>query len=500
MRGHGNEKRLTLATALQAIVVRVNSTLSRDTGARVNRSRVRGAGFLRGESGQALVMTAMAFTVVMGATSVAVDVGYLHYQQRVLQTAADSAALSAGLELGNCSKAVCSNMTTAAEQALVEDGMVGSTSSITATQNSASGSSSCSAPSAPDTGVAMQINVSPCALSGDPNNGNPNMAEVVLVEKKHTFFSGIFGFKNATIVVRAEAGDAWIKTAGGGYCIYTQSLVMNSNSSFDLTSCGVYDGGTLETDANSGGTATDFLYYGSWSPNNCHKNCTWSLGDGETQPTVTTTSQPDPLSGKFSTPSKPSTTYTNVNFSSNQTNSMAPGYYSGDVNINSNVTINLSPGLYYFDGSFNINSNSVVECTTCTNGAGVTLYFNTGHLQVNSNSTVSLTAAASGNSSSGNAIPTLLLWQPSSNSTSVEIDSNAQDLFSGIVYLPSAQLTMNSNSTIAINGTTTSPTMPTMFDTKSMILDSNQNLIVNGSSNLPGASGGERLGTFALAE
>ena len=502
MRGRGNKIRLSLPAALQAIFNRVNSASSRAKNACANRGWSRVAANLRGESGQALVLTALAFTGIMGGMALAVDVGYLHYEQRLLQTAADSAAIAAGLELGTtvCNKAVCSTMSTAAEHAMVEDGIVSSTSSITETQNSKSSASSCSAPAAPSSGVALQINVSPCSLSGDPNNGNPNMAEAVLVEKVNTFFGRIFGITQATIMARAEAGDAWIKTAGGGYCIYTQSLLMNSNSSFDLTNCGVYDGGGLETDSNSGGTATDFLYYGSWSPNNCNKNCSWTLGDGESQPTLTTTSQPDPLAGMFTTPTKPTTTPPNNPCNSGSSCTMSPGYYSSDVNLNSNTTMNLSPGLYYFDASFNINSNSTVECTTCTGGAGVTLYFNTGHLQVNSNSTVSLTAPASGNSSSGNAIPTLLLWQPSSNSTSVEIDSNGNDLFSGMVYLPSAQLTMNSNSTIAINGSTTSPTMPTMLDTKSLILDSNQNLTINGSSNLPGASGGERLGTFALAE
>jgi hypothetical protein len=495
----GSSKKWTLLPALREMCGCVDSAPSRAESTPVSRGSGRAAGLLRGEKGQALIVTALAFTGIMGGMALAVDVGYLHYEQRLLQTAAQSAAISAGLELGICNKAVCNTMTTAAQTAMVEDGIVTSSSNITtATPNSSSSASSCSAPSAPSTGVALLINVSPCLISTDPNNGNPNMAEVVLVKKVSTYFGKVLGIPTVTIVARAEAGDAYIKTAGGGYCIYTKSLAMNSNASFDLTNCGVYDGGNLQTDANTSGTATDFLYYGSWSPNNCHKNCTWTLGDGETQPTVTTTQQPDPLAGQFTTPTVPGNNLSNINC--NSTCTLSPGHYTGDLNLNSNVTANLTPGLYYFDGSFNINSNSAVECTTCTNGAGVTLYFNTGHLQVNSNSTVNLTAPASGNKASGNAIPTLLLWQPSSNSTSVVIDSNGNDLFSGIVYLPSAQLTMNSNSTIAINGSTTSPSMPTMFDTNSLLLDSNQHLVINGSSNIPGASGGEKLGTFALAE
>jgi uncharacterized membrane protein len=41
-------------------------------------------------------------TFLMSAMALALDLGYMQYQQVQLQTAADSAALAAGLELGNC--------------------------------------------------------------------------------------------------------------------------------------------------------------------------------------------------------------------------------------------------------------------------------------------------------------------------------------------------------------------------------------------------------------
>jgi Flp pilus assembly protein TadG len=451
-------------------------------------------GILRGESAQTLVLTALCLTLLMGGMALAVDVGYLYYRQRQLQTAADSAAIAAGLELGSCGNTVCPNMETAATAALKEDGITSSTPTPTANQ--------CTVPTS--TGLAIIINVAPCVLgNSDPNNGNVHMAEVVLTEQVNTFFGGVLGIRTVNLVARAEAGDAYLKTAGGTNCIYTNGMQMNSNSTFYLINCGIYDGGNLGTDSNVSGTATDFIYYGSWSPNNCHKNCSWTLGGGQTQPTHTTTQQTDPLAGLFTTPSVPTGTgqpYTNVNFSSNQTNSMPPGHYQGDVNINSNVTINLSPGLYYFDGSFNIDSNSTVECLACTNGAGVTLYFNSGSLQVNSNATVNLTATTAGNTASGAAIPTLLLWA-SANASNMVIDSNGSDSFAGIIYLPYQSLTMNSNSNIAINGTSTNQTVPTMLDVNYLMLDSNQYLTITGEPNLPGSgSGSVKLGSFALAE
>lgn len=498
MKSRGNMTQQALLAALRKARCGGNAVRSGRTTARtlcrwaVARCRAGVRDILCGESAQTLVLTALCLTLFMGGLALAVDVGYLYYRQRQLQTAADSAAIAAGLELGNCGNTVCQNMETAAAVALQEDGITSG--------NIAPKANQCSVPIS--TGLAMIINVAPCVLGkSDQNYGNVHMAEVVLTEKQNTFFGAVLGIRTVNLVARAEAGDAYLKTAGGGTnCIYTNGMQMNSNASFDLINCGIYDGGDLGTDANVNGTATDFLYYGSWGPNNCHKNCSWTLGGGQTQPTHTTTQQTDPLAGVFTTPSAPSTIYTNVNFNSNQTNSMGPGHYQGDVNINSNVSINLSPGLYYFDGSFNIDSNSTVGCTACTSGAGVTLYFNSGSLQVNSNATVNLTAATAGNTASGAAIPTLLLWG-SSNASNMVIDSNGNDSFAGIIYLPSQSLTMNSNSNIAINGMSTNQTVPTMLDVNYLMLDSNQSLAITGEPNLPGGGGGGvKLGSFALAE
>ena len=66
------------------------------------------------ESGQAAVLAVICLFMVMGVMALAVDVGNLHYRQNQLETAADSAAIAAGLEIGNCSNTVCANMQTAA--------------------------------------------------------------------------------------------------------------------------------------------------------------------------------------------------------------------------------------------------------------------------------------------------------------------------------------------------------------------------------------------------
>ena len=49
---------------------------------------------LRNEHGQALIITLISFTVLLGFVGLAVDVGYMFYTKRQLQVAADAAALA----------------------------------------------------------------------------------------------------------------------------------------------------------------------------------------------------------------------------------------------------------------------------------------------------------------------------------------------------------------------------------------------------------------------
>jgi Flp pilus assembly protein TadG len=442
--------------------------------------------FLREESGQTLVLTAVCLTLLMGMMALAVDVGYLQYQQCRLQTAADSAAIAGGLELGNCSQTVCANMKTAAAQALKEDGIT--TSTITPT-------SSCTVSAS--TNLAMIINVGPCVLgASDPNNANTHMVEVVLTEKQNTFFGAFIGIPTIQLWVRAEAGDSYINTANsGGNCIYTKSLEFNSSDgNFTLHNCGIYDNGNLQTDNGDSVTASDFLYYGTWSPNNCNSSCTWTLGASETQPTHTTTAQSDPLAG-LTAPSQPGTTYSGSTTFNSGTNALSPGYYASGFNINGG-TVNLSPGLYYFNGSINVDSGTTLECTKCAvGGAGVTLFFNSGTLQMNSNSTVTLTAPTTGFTSNGN-VANMVLWYASGNGSGLTIDTGTSSYFNGVIYLPNQTLTLNSGSGVNINNGATA----TALDVNNMIVDDSENFVVNGSGGYLGGGVGQMLGAFALAE
>ncbi len=442
--------------------------------------------WIRKEDGQAVVLTALSLSTLMGVMALAIDVGNIQYSQMQLQTAADSAAIAAGLELGNCNDSACTNMQTAAEKALIEDGITSATVAPSVNVCSVTMKN----------GLAMIINDGPCMLgSSDPNNNNTHMVEVVLSEPQSTIFGRFFGISTLNLAARAEAGDAYINSSGGGNCIWTNGLYFNSsNGAFNLTGCGIYDNGTLQTNSGDSVTSTStFLYYGSWSPNNCNSSCSWTLGDSETQPTHTTTQQSDPLAG-MTAPSEPAASSTASDTTPNSGTTLQPGYYANGINLNSNVSVNLAPGLYYMNGSINVDSGATLTCSGCTSGQGVTLYFVNGSFQPNSGATVTLSAATT--DPTNNAVANMLIWQSSSNSSGMDMDASTTVTLNGIIYLPDATLTFNSGSGTTVNANATS----TAIDANQIWVDSGITVNVNGSNGLLGGGSGQTLGSFALAE
>lgn len=444
------------------------------------------------ESGQVLMLGTISMAMLLGTMALAIDVGYMHYRQAQLQTAADSAAIAAGLELGNCGNTVCTNMQTAAEQALIESGITTTTVVPAVKQCTVSTSKK----------LAMILNDVPCVLgSSDPNHTNANMVEVVLTEPVGTFFgASLLGIPTFNLQARAEAGEAYINKPSSGFCVWTGSATINSNAVINLTTCGWYDNGNLQPNSGDNVTATNFQYYGTWlNPANCNNSCVWNLGDSETKPALTTTQQPDPLKNT-SVPGKPTTEDANNcslsnmdcwghNVTKGTPVALPPGYYGGGINTNG-TSVTLSPGLYYFNGSFNVDS-ATVTCPTCTGGAGVTLYFASGTLQMNSGSNVTLAAPSSGNLTTvngGTNVANILVWQSSSNSSGMDVDASSTSVLSGIIYLPDAQLTINSGPNMTA----------TALDVQSIMVDGN--FTITGNNLLGGGSPSSTLGTFAVAE
>jgi hypothetical protein len=123
----------------------------------------------------------------------------------------------------------------------------------------------------------------------------------------------------------------------------------------------------------------------------------------------------------------------------------------------------------------------------------VTLYFANGSLQMNSNSTtIQLTApTVSTNGSNAN----MLIWEPSTNSSGMTIDTSSSSYFTGTIYMPNGELTLNSGAGVTINAAGVAAVDVANF----MVNDSEH---FNVTAVLPGTAVANppKLGTFALLE
>ncbi len=406
---------------------------------------------IREDSGQTLVVVILCMGLLLGFMAVALDMGQLLYAKRRMQTVADAAAAAAALEIQQCAgTSYCTAMQTAVASAMAENGLSGYTAR-----------SQCSG--AAGNGFTVEINNGPCFLgASDPNNGNVNYVEAVVVMPKHTFFGGFLGASSVSLGARSEAGltnspncvfvsaNNW--TSGAG-----QTMTMNGGT-FNAN-CGIVNdsGGSPALIENSGAqlTATSVSVHGTTLHN----------GGSDTPSHDRAAALPDPLAWLQSL--QPSVgTCTSVGPYSGTGNTLGPGTYCG-ININTNGSLTLTGGTYNFNGYVNINSGASLT------GHGVTLYFASGTLQPNSTATVDLSAPTTGN------LAGILLWQSTSNSSGVTID-DANSTLQGAIYLPNSTLTLNSGS---------HSTAYSILDVKGLIVDSGATFTINSDySSLPGGS------------
>ena len=158
------------------------------------------------ESGYGLVFAAFGLIVLLGAAGLSVDIGYLRYQRRLLQSAADSAALAGAAQLGSGGSTAQAVIAAKTDSQLngFQDGS--GNIDVTATRTAI--------------------------------NGNNNTMQVQVSNIYPTFFMRIFGgaFSNVTVSTTATA-----QYLGGRGCIYalTGGGGINVTGNIDVRNCNV---------------------------------------------------------------------------------------------------------------------------------------------------------------------------------------------------------------------------------------------------------------------
>lgn len=357
------------------------------------------------QRGQAMLFVVMSLPVLFGFAAFAVDMGYLRYEQRIQQTAADAAAIAGAWQLVNGLAP-----TTAAQNAAASNGFTNDGTSVIITANNP-----------PSTGAYA---------------GNNNAVEVILKASHPAFFSTVLGFSKNWVTTRAVA----LIHGNSGACIWSLQKDLTINHGTVDSPCGIMvtrnvsdNGSTIEVPSiGAGGSA------------------------GNSFPGVITTSGIPPFSDPC--PTIPGCAAITAMFPVNSTpgpgpfpscgtalsSTLSPGCYSSISG-----TYDLQPGLYVIPGDL----NGALTCSTCQSGVnGVTVVVGG---KINLNGTTTNLVAPPAAQGAGSATVTTagapgVVFYQTSTQTSPE-NFSAQSLL-GMLYAPNAHINLDGGgSTLTIS-------------------------------------------------
>jgi Flp pilus assembly protein TadG len=365
--------------------------------------------FRRDQSGAYLIIAGLMMPVLVGFVGLGTDVTLWYNKHRTMQSAADSAAVSAATAFSNGND----NWTSQANAVTSSYGFVNGTN-----------------------GATVTVNKPP--LSGT-HKATAGAVEVIVAQPQRRLFSAVFGSGQAAVSGRAVAAAK----DGTGCVLALDQLKKGAatdvgGANVVLTGCSLFDNSNnsaaLVVDGSSTLTALSVSVVGGISG-----------GSG-----ITTT----PTTGKITTGDPPSADpYANTsfppfsgcdknNFSSNTKGTLNPGVYCGGINLNSKADVTLNPGIYYLDGgaSKGLNVNAGANLT----GTGVTLVFtgsgtNWAQATINGGATINLSAPTTG--------PTAgIVFFGDRNmdvGTAFNLNGGSTQTFGGVLYLPNADVKIN---------------------------------------------------------
>ncbi len=312
------------------------------------------------QSGSVLVYTALAMPVLLGVAGLSVDVALWHAQKRLVQTAADSAAVAGALELMR-------------RQDAPDYGAAALHDAETNGYNAAAGD-------------AITVNYPP-ASGGYA--GQTDAVEVTITRPIDGFLSGIVFSGMAQVSGRAVASADINDTCVWALDPSSSAAVQVAGNAQVNLGCGLFvnssDSEALKQNGASCLDTAKIKLVGDYSG-----NCITP------QPKVGATPVRDPLES-LQPPSVGACDHngkTKVNQSGD--GPLYPGVYCGDIQITGNIDVDFQPGLYILKGG----GLSIASQSTVT-GDGVTFYFteesgNSDGISITGGATVTLSAPTSG--------------------------------------------------------------------------------------------------------
>lgn len=366
--------------------------------------------FLRDQSGNYVIATALMMPVLIGTAGLGTEVVWWLYKHKNMQSAADSGAVSAAT--------AGTNLTEEAD-------------SVAASY-----------------GYANGINNVTVAVNQPPSSGNyastPQAVEVIVSQSQPRLLSALFGSGPVVITARAVAVPN-----GGTGCVLgldptaSSTVAISGSNNLNLINCNLYSDSNAAPSLNVSGTAA------------VSANLVAAVGSVSGASNITATdgirTGVRPVSDPYANVVLTDPSYCDFNnkIQVKGTTSLNPGVYCGDIAVDAGATLTLNPGVYYFSGS----NLSVAGNATIT-GSGVTLVFtgsgnNWGSATISSNANVTLTAPSAG------ATQGIVMYGDRNMpvGTAFSLEGGGTQNFDGAIDLPKAALKFSGG-----NGTSTSCT------------------------------------------
>jgi hypothetical protein len=367
------------------------------------------------ESGQAIVLLALAIIVLLGLTALAIDGGMAFSDRRHAQNASDASSLAGGGAAAitldnnnvnyvnwNCAHASISVL--ARQEAL--NAAIGRAASNGYIVDDDIGDHN---------GVLFECGSDYLGWWDKYIDVTTKVSSTTDAYLGRLFFDGQFT-NNVGAVTRIRPrspvglNHAVVALNEADCSGNSNGVLLGGSSSTYLFGGGIYSNGCLNCNGTSfevGITNGDVRYAGQTTCNAGHNISADSIGPS-----------PQPLPSSLTTIDPP--------------NCSAPGAYNYNTTYSlNNGTATLEPGLHCFHGApnaFTINGGHL-------DALGVTIYVSSGKLSVSGNATVNMFSPTQ-HSNPAPAIPGVLIYSESSLNNAVELTGNGDSYFSGLVYAP----------------------------------------------------------------
>jgi len=389
-------------------------------------------------SGQSAVwLAAFLGMLALGFMALAVDAGYFFHEKRMAQSAADAAAVAAA-----------------------EEATAGDSGNMQAVANAIAKMNGFD-PGAAINPATVQINSPP---KYGTYSGSSGYTEVIVTRKIPTLLLGAFNSSRTTLTVGARAVSGGGQSAATCICLEAPSgmgLNMSNNAQLAASSCGVtVDSSSSNAVGVVGSAGINALSLGTVSTN--WDNSSNVNNNGTISSTTKVVTGVAACSPTIAAPTLPNGTpcYSNPIQGWTAANNYTGVYtlpISGETVVNNTVcytsldtsdaaSVTFSQGYtYYVQGNFTTGGGAPIS------GNGVTFYIG-GTVNIANGVTATLSAPTS------NSVPQTLFYV-AGNTVTIQGGSNSN--FSGLIYAPSAAVTLN-------NGTGTTMNMDFVAQTLTM--------------------------------